>query len=168
MNWVPAYVALGSNLSEPRRQIETALQRLAAIPETRLVATSRLYRAIPMGPQDQPEFVNAAAGLLTRLDPRALLGHLQDIERAMGRTPPAVRWGPRIIDLDLLLYGSLQLNAPGLQLPHPGVHERNFVLYPLADFAPALQVPNYGSVAELARRLGADGLKPVLSQSMPR
>src|SRR5687767_11705757 len=100
MNWIPAYVALGSNLGEPRRQVEAALQRLGAIAETRLIATSRLYHTTPMGPQDQPEFVNAAAGLLTQLKPRALLEQLQDIERAMGRAPPAVRWGARIIDLD--------------------------------------------------------------------
>lgn len=161
MNWIPAYVALGSNLGEPRRQVQTALQRLGAIAETRLIATSRLYHTVPMGPQDQPEFVNVAAGLLTQLKPRALLEQLQDIERAMGRAPPAVRWGARIIDLDLLLYGSLQLNEPDLQLPHPGVHARNFVLYPLADFAPTLRVPGYGSVEELARRTGSDGLRPI-------
>jgi 2-amino-4-hydroxy-6-hydroxymethyldihydropteridine diphosphokinase len=84
---------------------------------------------------------------------------LQAIEAAMGRVPPPVRWGPRVIDLDLLLYGQLQSRDPGLALPHPGIHERNFVLYPLADIAPTLLVPGHASVAELARQRGGDGLR---------
>src|SRR5690242_3010223 len=105
-HWLPAYVALGSNLDEPRRQVEDAFVRLGALPRTRVERVSRLYASRPMGPQDQPEFINAAAGLLTQLSPHEMLVALKDIERAMGRTPPAVRWGARIIDLDLLLQGA--------------------------------------------------------------
>lgn len=159
MHWVPAYVAVGSNLRDPRRQVESALARLAGVQDTRLEARSRLYRTRPMGPQDQPHFINAAAGLLTRLDARALLAELQAIERDLGRTPPPVRWGPRLIDLDLLLYGALAIDEPGLRLPHAGIHERSFVLYPLADIAPELYIPGRGCVAELARRLGSDDLE---------
>ena len=159
MRWIPAYVALGSNLAEPQGQIERAYTQLAGIRNTRLVCRSRLYASRPMGPQDQPEFVNAAAGLLTRLSATGLLSELQAIEVAMGRAPPPVRWGPRVIDLDLLLYGQLMSRDPGLTLPHPGIHERNFVLYPLADIAPTLLVPGHASVAELARQRGGDGLR---------
>lgn len=161
MHWTPAYVAVGSNLGDPRLQVESALTRLAGVQDTRLVARSRLYRTRPMGPQDQPHFVNAAAGLLTRLDARALLAELQAIERGLGRAPPPVRWGPRLIDLDLLLYGALTIDEPGLTLPHAGIHERSFVLYPLADIAPELNIPGRGRVAELARRLGSDDLEPL-------
>lgn len=158
-NWVPAYVGLGSNLAEPLRQVESAFERLARIRDTRLLARSPLYEARPMGPQDQPWFINAAAGLLTQLPAPALLAQLQSIERDMGRVPPPMRWGPRVIDLDLLLYGQLVSAGPDLVLPHPGIHERNFVLYPLADIAPALLVPGHGTVIELAHRRGADGLR---------
>ncbi|MGH8284837.1 MAG: 2-amino-4-hydroxy-6-hydroxymethyldihydropteridine diphosphokinase [Steroidobacteraceae bacterium] len=168
MRWIPAYVALGSNLAEPRTQIEVAFGRLAHIRDTRLVCRSRLYQSRPMGPQDQPQFVNAAAGLLTRLAALDLLAQLKSIERDMGRILPPVRWGPRVIDLDLLLFGQLVTKGPDLVLPHPGIHERNFVLYPLADIAPALFVPGHGAVAELARKRGADGLRPLAPVADPR
>ncbi len=163
MRWVPAYVALGSNLAGPDRQVDDAFARLAQLPDSRLVARSRLYRARPMGPQDQPDFVNAAAGLLTRLSAPELLAHLQAVERAMGREMPERRWGARLIDLDLLIYSTVATGkdapANGLVLPHPGIHERNFVLYPLADIAPELHIPGRGQVAELARRVGSEGLR---------
>jgi 2-amino-4-hydroxy-6-hydroxymethyldihydropteridine diphosphokinase len=159
--WSPAYVAIGSNLSDPARQARSALERLAKLPDTRLVATSRLYKATPLGPQDQPEFINACAGLVTRLAPEALLGSLREIERAMGKVPPPVRWGPRIIDLDLLMYGGELRTGPELTLPHPRMHERNFVLYPLAEIAPELMVPGHGRVADLAERAGRQGLAAI-------
>ncbi len=173
--WMPAYIALGSNQGSnqggrsagnpadatvaARGQVQLALQRLAQLPDTRLEAHSRLYRSRPMGPQDQPDFINAAAGVLTQLPPRGLLDALQELERQMGRVPPPVRWGPRLIDLDLLLCGTTQLTGSDLTLPHPGLHERNFVLYPLAEIAPALRIPGHGPVQALARRLGCDGLQ---------
>ena len=138
MTWRPAFVAIGSNLSDPRRQLGTAFDQLAEVPGTRLVQRSSLWQSRPMGPQDQPEFVNAVAGLVTTRSPRELLAELQAIERHMGRTEPAVHWGPRVIDLDLLMVGDLQSSDPDLQLPHPGLHQRNFVLYPLAEIAAEL------------------------------
>ncbi|HXV40475.1 MAG TPA: 2-amino-4-hydroxy-6-hydroxymethyldihydropteridine diphosphokinase [Steroidobacteraceae bacterium] len=159
MNWRPAYVALGSNLEQPARQVETAFGQLATIPDTRLVLHSRLWKARPMGPQDQPDFINAVAGLLTQLDPRALLGSLAAIEQRMGRVAPSVRWGPRVIDLDLLQVGDESRQEPGLTLPHPGLHQRNFVLYPLAEIAADLWVPGHGRVAALRSKVPGEGLE---------
>jgi 2-amino-4-hydroxy-6-hydroxymethyldihydropteridine diphosphokinase len=161
MRWRPAYVALGSNLGDPVAQLRGALLRLGQLPQTRLVARSQLWRSQPFGPVAQPDFVNAAAGLLTRLEPAGLLAELQAIERAMGRTAPRVRWGPRLIDLDLVACGTGSLEQPGLSLPHPGVHERNFVLYPLAEFAPALWIAGRGRVSRLAADIGPGGLEPL-------
>ena len=112
-----------------------------------------------MGPQDQPDFVNAAAGLLTTAEPRALLASLQAIERQLGRIAPAVRWGPRVIDLDLLVFGDLRVEEDGLVLPHPGLHQRNFVLYPLAEIAAELQVPGLARVRRLRDRVPAAGIE---------
>lgn len=156
--WTPAYVALGSNLDRPQEQVEQAMRRLAEIPDTRLVRRSRSYRSAPMGPQDQPDFVNAAAGLLTRLDALTLVRALHDIERAMGKRPPEQRWGARLIDLDLLLHGQARSDTAELTLPHPGMLTRNFVIRPLNDIAPDLQLPQGMTVSALARRLGDAGL----------
>jgi 2-amino-4-hydroxy-6-hydroxymethyldihydropteridine diphosphokinase len=156
--WQPAYIGVGSNLQDPRRQVSTASARLADLPRTRLVLTSRLYASRPFGPVSQPDFVNAVAGLLTQLDPEELLRELRALESAMGRTAPRERWGPRIIDLDLLALGSERRSLPSLTLPHPGIVERNFVLYPLSDIAPDLELPGMGRVAELKRRVTNDGL----------
>ena len=164
MIWRPAFVAIGSNLSDPRRQVRAAFDALAAVPETRLVLRSKLWRSRPMGPQDQPDFVNAVAGLVTTLSPRDLLHELQSIERRMGRTEPAVRWGPRSIDLDLLLLGDLQSGEPDLRLPHPGLHQRNFVLYPLAEIAAELWVPGQGRVRSLQRQVSGDGIEALAAQ----
>lgn len=147
--WWPAYVALGSNLGQPAAQVTRALERLAALPRTRLMLQSRLWVTPPMGLPGQPDYVNAAAGLLTQLGPRELLDGLLAIEREMGRTRTE-RWGPRLIDLDLLLHGWAALDEPGLRLPHPGLHQRDFVLYPLADIAPGLWIPGRGRVSTLA------------------
>jgi 2-amino-4-hydroxy-6-hydroxymethyldihydropteridine diphosphokinase len=159
MAWRPAYVALGSNLSEPRRQVERAFDALAALPDTRLVARSGLWRTRPLGPQDQPEFVNAVAGVLTAAEPRALLESLQGVERRLGKVEPAVRWGPRVIDLDLLMVGDLRLEEPGLTLPHPGLHQRNFVLYPLSEIAAELWVPGHARVRRLTERASPAGIE---------
>ena len=149
---VTAYIGLGSNLQDPVAQIERAFAELAALPGTELTARSPLYKSPPMGPQDQPDFVNAAAALATDLAPDALLQALLGIERTHGRRRDGTRWGPRSLDLDLLLYGDRVLPGPGLVLPHPGLHERSFVLYPLADIAPQQRVPGHGTVAELRDR----------------
>lgn len=161
MLWRPAYVGLGSNLDDPARQVAAAFARLAALPGTWLVARSGLWCSTPLGPPDQPDFVNAVAGLLTALEPRTLLGELRTIEHALGKVEPPVRWGPRRIDLDLLLLGDLCCDADGLRLPHPGLHQRNFVLYPLAEIAPELWVPGHGRVRGLLGRVGDDGIRPL-------
>ena len=155
--WRPAYVAVGSNLNQPRERVAEAFQRLAALPATRVESRSRDYRTRPMGPQDQPDFINAVGGLLTQLPAHGLLDALLDIERAMGRNRQE-RWGPRIIDLDLVWMTGSPIDEPGLTLPHPGVSARNFVLYPLCDIAPTLVIPGHGRVMDLTSRVGGDGL----------
>lgn len=155
--WRPAYVAIGSNLNHPQARVQEAFEGLATLPATLSVRRSRFYRTRPMGPQDQPNFVNAAAGLLTRLTARQLLDGLLRIEATMGRNRQE-RWGPRVIDLDLLWMPGETIDEPGLTLPHPGVSTRNFVLYPLADIAPTLVIPGHGKVLELLHAAGDDGI----------
>ena len=157
--WQPAYIGIGSNLQDPQSQVLRACERLKALACTRVVRLSPLYGSKPFGPVSQPDFVNAVAAVLTRLDSRVLLEELLAIERAFGRPKERERWGPRIIDLDLLIYGRERRQEPGMTIPHPGIVERNFVLYPLADLAPDLDVPGLGRVAELRGRLAADGLE---------
>jgi len=156
--WQPAYVGVGSNLEEPRRQVELALEGLAQLPRTRRVLVSPLYRSRPFGPVAQADFVNAAVGLLTQAPAEQLLQQLRALEAAAGRPATRVRWGPRVLDLDLLCYGCERRADPGLTLPHPGIVERNFVLYPLADIAPDLELPGLGRVAELKGRVTSEGL----------
>lgn len=158
--WFPAYVGIGSNLEDPASQVRTAIGRLGARSDVRCLAVSRLYRSAPFGPVAQPEFVNAAAGFLTRLGALELLAVLRAVEAAMGRKRRE-RWGPRVIDLDLLVYASERRSDPELTLPHPGIVERNFVLYPLAEIAPELEVPGLGRVAELAGRVTSEGISPI-------
>jgi 2-amino-4-hydroxy-6-hydroxymethyldihydropteridine diphosphokinase len=153
----PAYIALGSNLEDPAVQVRRAMESLSLQQGIRLELRSRLYRTNPLGPQDQPDFVNAAVGVLTELSARQLLDTLLSIEKFMGRDRRE-RWGPRIIDLDLVWMVGEPIDEPGLTLPHPGVSERNFVLYPLADIAPSLRIPGHGRVADLAGRIGDAGL----------
>jgi len=156
--WRPAYVGLGSNLEGPRTQLLRAFEELGGLPLTRLMLTSPLYRSRPLGPVAQPDFVNAAAALLTQLEARALLDELRAIETRHGRPAVHEHWGPRVLDLDLLSWGREQCAGPDLTLPHPGIPVRNFVLYPLADIAPDLDLPGLGSVAELAGKVSAEGL----------
>jgi 2-amino-4-hydroxy-6-hydroxymethyldihydropteridine diphosphokinase len=153
-------VALGSNLDEPEQRVQEAFGRIGQLAQTRLELRSRLYVSKPLGPQDQPNFVNAAAGLLTQLSARALLDLLLTVERAMGRDR-GERWGPRVIDLDLIWIAGERIAEPGLCVPHPAVSERNFVLYPLGDIAPTLKIPGVGRVAELLDRVGGAGLSVI-------
>jgi 2-amino-4-hydroxy-6-hydroxymethyldihydropteridine diphosphokinase len=154
---VTAIVALGSNLDDPPSQIRRALQELARLPQTRLLRRSSLYRNPPEGGAAQPEYVNAVAMVETALAPRALLAELLAIERAHGRVR-AFPGAPRTLDLDLVLYGDLVLEEPGLVIPHPRMRERAFVLVPLAEIAPGAVVPGAGPVAELLGRVDASGL----------
>ncbi|HMM56933.1 MAG TPA: 2-amino-4-hydroxy-6-hydroxymethyldihydropteridine diphosphokinase [Rudaea sp.] len=143
------YIGLGSNLADPSAQVTAGSAALAELPATRLVACSRLYGSAPWGRSAQPEFVNAAAHLETALPPRELLDLLLAIERAAGRVRDGTRWGPRVLDLDILVYGDRVLNESGLHVPHPHLHERAFVLVPLAEIAPELDIPGHGNVSKL-------------------
>lgn len=149
---VAAYVGLGSNLDNPVRQVRSALRELGEIPHTCLGAASPLYTSRPLGPQDQPDYINAVARLDTELDAPGLFAALLAIERRHGRQRDGRRWVARTLDLDLLLYGDACLNGPELIVPHPGMHERAFVLYPLADIAPELIVPGHGPIRDLLAR----------------
>jgi 2-amino-4-hydroxy-6-hydroxymethyldihydropteridine diphosphokinase len=141
--------------------VRRAIETLASIPETRFVRASRLFRTAPWGRADQPAFVNAAAELATALAPRALLDALLAIEREHGRHRDGTRWGPRTLDLDVLLYGDTVVEEPGLAIPHPHLAERAFVLLPLADLDPALQVPGRGRISELLRQVDANDVVPL-------
>lgn len=154
-----AYVGLGSNLADPGHQVRRALEALDRLPETRLMAASALYATAPVGPQDQPDYVNAAARLETRLSPPDLLAALLSIEARQGRRRDGTRWGPRILDLDLLLHGARVLDLPGLRLPHPEMGRRAFVLVPLADVAPpGLPIPGQGTLEQLLRACPQGGV----------
>lgn len=144
------FIALGSNLDGPARQIETAFEFLDRIPESELLQRSSLYRSAPLGGVEQPDFVNAAAAMSTVLPARELLEELQAIERLRGREDRHIRWGPRTLDLDLLIYGDLVIDEPGLTVPHPGIALRNFVLLPLREIAPDNEIPGLGRVQDIA------------------
>ena len=155
-----AYVALGSNLDDPLAQVHRAAARLDTIPETHVVAVSPLYRSEPVGPGRQPHYINAVAALDTALSPLALLHCLQAIEAEQGRERRE-RWGPRTLDLDLLLAGDLQWDDDELALPHPRLAERAFVLYPLYDISPQLRLPNGQSLASLLATVPPTGLERI-------
>ena len=148
-HWYPAYIGLGSNLQKPAQQIEEALGLVSEIPETRLVSVSSLYRSAPFGGVEQPDFVNAVASLMTQLVPLELLARMQEVENRRGRERDDTRWGPRVLDLDLLVYSGQTIDEPDLSVPHPGIGERNFVLLPLGEIAPDLAIPGLGRVASI-------------------
>lgn len=145
---IDAYIGLGSNIDQPQQHIFQALDELDCIPETWLKAVSSLYASPPMGPQDQPDYVNAVAEIHTGLSPMLLLDELQGIENRHGRVRKQ-QWGPRTLDLDLLLYGDQIIQERRLTVPHPGIAQRVFVLKPLAEIAPRLIVPSLGSIQTL-------------------
>jgi 2-amino-4-hydroxy-6-hydroxymethyldihydropteridine diphosphokinase len=160
--WLPAYIGLGSNLDDPVAQLRRAFAGLAELPFSRLVARSRLYRNPPLGGLSQPDYVNGVAAILTRLEPRVLLDALHAIERAQGRDrTESKRWAARTLDLDLLVHGELKLKSAQLELPHPGIATRNFVLLPLLEVAPGLHIPGLGAVAKLAAAVDCSVLELV-------
>ncbi|MFO7953831.1 2-amino-4-hydroxy-6-hydroxymethyldihydropteridine diphosphokinase [Thioalkalivibrio sp.] len=159
---VQAFIGIGANLGDPEAQVRESFARLAkGLPKTRLTGRSRMFRNPPMGPQDQPDYVNAVARLYTRLEPLELLVELQGIECACGRERDGTRWGPRRLDLDLLLFGDQSLDLPGLQVPHAGIADRDFVILPLLELAPGLQIPGMGPLELLAQRFEGANLIPV-------
>jgi 2-amino-4-hydroxy-6-hydroxymethyldihydropteridine diphosphokinase len=159
--WTPAYIGVGSNLDDPQAQVTRGIDALAGLGGVKLIAQSKLYRTAPLGPQDQPHYINAAVGVLTQLDAPTLLARLKTLEQQLGKTRPVVRWGPRIIDFDLLAFGSARIDSDDLKVPHPGVAERGFVLKPLLDVAPDLNIPGCGSVRALASKASMQGVEPV-------
>lgn len=158
---IPAYLGLGSNLASPHAQLHRALDALAQLPHTRLIAVSPFYGSTAIGPGTQPDYVNGAAQLETGLAPRDLLRALQDIERHQGRERGPERWLPRTLDLDILLYGDQHIDEPHLHIPHPRLHERNFVLLPLFDLAPDLVLPDGRALRDLVQRADHTGIWPL-------
>ena len=156
---VIAYIGLGSNLAEPVSQIKSARTAIAAIVGVQELAFSSLYHSLPMGPQDQPDYVNAVMCVATGLLPMDLLHCLQNIENDQGRVRKGERWGARTLDLDVLIYGDQEIDLPDLIVPHKGLDERSFVLYPLFEIAPQLVVPGKGPIADLVAKCPLSGLR---------
>lgn len=162
---VRAYIGIGSNLEDPVAQVKEALEELAVLPDSLLAARSSLYSSKPMGPQDQPDYVNAVAALDTLLSAPELLRALQRIETLLGRERAGEheQWGPRILDLDLLLYGKKVIDSVGLKVPHPGLHERDFVIIPLAEVAGNLKIPGKGMLSILIQNVENHSLKKLIT-----
>ncbi|MCU7812320.1 MAG: 2-amino-4-hydroxy-6-hydroxymethyldihydropteridine diphosphokinase [Candidatus Thiodiazotropha sp. (ex Notomyrtea botanica)] len=159
---VTAYVGLGSNLEQPQSQVLEALTELAHLPNTALTEKSSLYCSSPVGPSDQPDFINAVASLLTALSPEELLDELQSLEQMHGRKRQGMRWGPRTLDLDLLLFSDMTIDTARLQVPHPRIAERAFVLYPLAEIAPGdLMIPGVGLLNNLLEGISETGIERI-------
>lgn len=153
------YLALGSNLANPLHQVQAALDALAALPETTLVASSAFYRTPPYGPPDQPDYLNAAVALDTALLPEALLDQTQRIEQEQGRVRKDERWGPRTLDLDIMLFGNQTLATPRLTVPHYDIANRAFMLVPLLEIAPEVSFPDGVKAAELLSKLDASAIQ---------
>jgi 2-amino-4-hydroxy-6-hydroxymethyldihydropteridine diphosphokinase len=152
------FIGLGSNLADPESQVHAAQKALQTLPETQWVASSSLYKSPPMGPQDQPDYINAVIELETMLSPHNLLDCLQQIEQQQGRVRER-HWGERTLDLDLLLYGDKIIADDRLQVPHPGIAQRAFVIYPLAEIAADIVIPGKGLITTLLAACPRDGLE---------
>jgi len=156
-----AYIGLGSNLSSPETQLKAARLAITDLPGVCEMAFSSLYRSPPMGPQDQPDYVNAVMAIGTDMSAIELLRCLQKIELDQGRVRKDQRWGARTLDLDILLYGQQMINQPDLIVPHYGLAERAFVLYPLQEIAPETEVPGLGKLTHLLESCPLDGLERI-------
>jgi 2-amino-4-hydroxy-6-hydroxymethyldihydropteridine diphosphokinase len=157
---VRAFIGLGANVGDVESTLAEACWAIDGLPQTSIRNQSPWFRSPPWGRTDQPEFTNGVAELQTRLAPRELLQRLLEIEERFGRVRrPDERWGPRTLDLDLLLYGEESIDEPGLQVPHPSLHERAFVLLPLSRIAPTLEIPGRGRVDALLAGVDATGLR---------
>ena len=150
------YIAIGSNLASPLEQVNAAVQAIGEIPDSRIVAVSSFYRTPPLGPQDQPDYLNAAVALDTALAPEALLDHTQRIELQQGRVRKAERWGPRTLDLDIMLFGDEVINTERLTVPHYDMKNRGFMLWPLFEIAPELRFPDGLALRDVLATLGAE------------
>lgn len=152
------YIALGSNLAQPLQQVNAALEALGHLPRTKLIVCSSFYRSHPLGPQNQPDFLNAVVALDTLLLPEKLLDHTQAIEYHQGRVFKDDRWGPRLLDLDIMLYNDIVIDTERLTVPHYGLKEREFMLYPLAEIAPDIIFPDGESLQNCLKRVPENGL----------
>ncbi len=161
-----AWIGLGANLQQPIAQLKEAIRRMAAASDIEVLATSSFYRTPPWGDEQQSDFVNAVVLLETSLQPLDLLHQLQAIENDMGRVRKGRRWGPRLIDIDILLYEQLQIKSDELTVPHPHMHERAFVLLPITELDPKIEIPGKGRVDELLNAIGQNGIEFVDSQSV--
>ena len=160
---IRVYVGLGSNLEDPVTQVLDAVEELEMIPDSILVSRSGLYRGKPMGPADQPDYVNAVVAMDTLLSAENFLRELTRIEDLQGRVRGGEKWGPRIIDLDLLMYGKHKINTPELTVPHPGMHERDFVIIPLSELAGDVIVPGQGRLTSLINKCENHSLKKLVT-----
>jgi 2-amino-4-hydroxy-6-hydroxymethyldihydropteridine diphosphokinase len=160
---VRAYIGLGSNLDNPVAQVLEAVEELEMIPDTILAARSSLYSGRPMGPEEQPDYVNAVVALDTLLSADELHRALVSIEDQQGRTRDGEKWGPRIIDLDLLLYGNSTIDTDTLTVPHPGMHERDFVIVPLEEIAGNVKIPGKGFLYSLINKCKSHSLKKLIT-----
>ena len=151
-----AYIAIGSNLASPLEQVNAAVQALGEIPQSRIVAVSSFYRTPPLGPQDQPDYLNAAVVLDTALNAETLLDNTQRIELQQGRVRKAERWGPRTLDLDIMLFGNEVINTSRLTVPHYDMKNRGFMLWPLFEVAPDLTFPDDIPLREILDNLHAE------------
>ncbi|KXF80108.1 2-amino-4-hydroxy-6-hydroxymethyldihydropteridine diphosphokinase [Enterovibrio coralii] len=158
---IRAYIAIGSNLGNPVEKATNAIDALKRLPDSTFISCSSLYSSKPMGPADQPDYVNAVAAIDTALNPLDLLDQTQRIELEFGRERKDERWGPRTLDLDILLFGDFQLESERLTVPHYGMKVREFVLYPLAEIAPDLHLPDGSTVAELVAVTDKNGLTAI-------
>jgi len=160
---VTIYIGIGSNLNDPVRQVEQAIVELGQLANCEVLTSSSLYRSAPMGRTDQPDYINAVCALSTEYDPIHLLEILQAVELRHGRIRGDERWGPRTLDLDILLFGEKIINQGRLIIPHPGLDQRSFVLYPLYEIAPDLDVPGLGPLQTLIAGCDQAGLERINS-----
>lgn len=156
---ITCYIGLGSNLGQPIKQIHQAIDGLKNLQDSELILCSPLYSSQPMGPQDQPDYVNAVACIRTTMSAHNLLEALQEIEQTQGRERKSLRWGPRTLDLDILLYGDETIHTPTLTVPHYGLKQREFVLYPLLHIAPDLILPDGSLLANCIQSCDRNGLQ---------
>lgn len=152
------FIALGANLGNPLQQAHEAITAIAQLPSTLITKTSPFYRSKPLGPQDQPDYLNAVLQINTDLSPLDLLSALQQIETALGRVRKDQRWGARTLDLDILLYDNIEMNTQSLTIPHYDMKQREFVLYPLFDIAPQLVLPDNTRLSELIKNITLNGM----------
>jgi len=153
------YLGLGANLNSPKKQLDNAVIALKNLPNSEFIACSHYYASKPMGPQDQPDYVNAVACINTSLEPEQLLDLTQAIELEHGRVRKAERWGARTLDIDILLFGEQVINTKRLTVPHYGLNEREFVVYPLQEIAPELILPSGVSIKQIANNLPLNDLQ---------